>query len=54
MFIILILLTIIYSVNAQENFLGCYKDIALVKKKSFENYFPKKDCINECYKKYYR
>lgn len=50
----MILLTIIFAVGAQDKLLGCYKDVAQLKKVSFENYYPKKDCVNECNRKYYR
>lgn len=54
MFKLLVLSTIIFVVNTQDNLLGCYKDIVQLKKVSFENYFPKKDCVIECNRKYFR
>lgn len=54
MYIILLLSTTIFVVNAQDNLLGCYKDVAQIKRVSFPNYYPKKDCIAMCFKKYYR
>lgn len=49
-----ILMSLFYYVNSEGDLLGCYKDIAEVKKVPFENYFPIKECIAQCHRKYYR